>query len=379
MALPATKTVVAMKDTSNADLTIKATGFQWKWGYDYLKGEGEGIGFLSTLRRRAARDVRRPRKPKGERLPARGRQPAGRAGQQEGPHHHHRQRRDPRLVACRRSASSRTRSPASCATPGSAPRRSATYRGQCDELCGKEHALHADRRRRWCRRTTTRVGRRARRRRWPPQADDPNKVWDARPTSRRAARRSTPPTARPATRPTARACRPRSAARRLADRASAPTRRADRRRAERQAAAPRCRPWKQLSRHRHRRRHHLHQRTTGATRPAQIVQPAEVAGRAASNAATANTRTSIHERSHRPRPRRTATATTTTTARPHGLTRWVYDDQPQGHRHAVPVVLVHHVHGRRRAGADDPRRAVPARACSSSTPSSSTSSPRCTA
>lgn len=49
MALPATKTVVAMKDTSNADLTIKATGMQWKWGYDYLKGEGEGISFLSTL------------------------------------------------------------------------------------------------------------------------------------------------------------------------------------------------------------------------------------------------------------------------------------------------------------------------------------------
>ena len=49
MALPATKTVVAMKDTSNADLTIKATGMQWRWGYDYLKGEGEGISFLSSL------------------------------------------------------------------------------------------------------------------------------------------------------------------------------------------------------------------------------------------------------------------------------------------------------------------------------------------
>jgi len=49
MALPATKTVVAMKDTSAADLTIKATGIQWKWGYDYLTGEGEGIGFVSTL------------------------------------------------------------------------------------------------------------------------------------------------------------------------------------------------------------------------------------------------------------------------------------------------------------------------------------------
>ncbi|WP_230179721.1 cytochrome c oxidase subunit II [Aquabacterium sp. CECT 9606] len=49
MALPATKVVVAQKDTTNADLTIKATGYQWKWGYDYIKGEGEGIGFLSTL------------------------------------------------------------------------------------------------------------------------------------------------------------------------------------------------------------------------------------------------------------------------------------------------------------------------------------------
>jgi cytochrome c oxidase subunit 2 len=49
MALPATKTVVAMKDTSNADITIKATGMQWKWGYDYLKGDGEGISFLSAL------------------------------------------------------------------------------------------------------------------------------------------------------------------------------------------------------------------------------------------------------------------------------------------------------------------------------------------
>ena len=49
MALPATKVVVAMKDTSSADLTIKATGMQWKWGYDYIKGEGEGLGFVSTL------------------------------------------------------------------------------------------------------------------------------------------------------------------------------------------------------------------------------------------------------------------------------------------------------------------------------------------
>src|SRR6478736_9285614 len=49
MALPATRVLVAQKDTTNSDLTIKVTGYQWKWGYDYLKGEGEGLGFISTL------------------------------------------------------------------------------------------------------------------------------------------------------------------------------------------------------------------------------------------------------------------------------------------------------------------------------------------
>jgi cytochrome c oxidase subunit 2 len=49
MAIPATRAVVAQKDTSNADITIKATGYQWRWGYDYLKGEGDGISFISSL------------------------------------------------------------------------------------------------------------------------------------------------------------------------------------------------------------------------------------------------------------------------------------------------------------------------------------------
>ena len=49
MALPATKVLVAQKDTTNADLTVKVTGYQWKWGYDYLRGEGEGLAYISTL------------------------------------------------------------------------------------------------------------------------------------------------------------------------------------------------------------------------------------------------------------------------------------------------------------------------------------------
>jgi cytochrome c oxidase subunit 2 len=49
MALPATRMLVEQKDTSNPDVTIKATGYQWMWGYDYLNGPGEGVSFLSRL------------------------------------------------------------------------------------------------------------------------------------------------------------------------------------------------------------------------------------------------------------------------------------------------------------------------------------------
>nr|WP_242466440.1 cytochrome c oxidase subunit II [Thiohalobacter sp. COW1] len=46
MAFPATKALIAMEDTSNSDVSIKVTGYQWKWQYEYLD---EGIGFFSTL------------------------------------------------------------------------------------------------------------------------------------------------------------------------------------------------------------------------------------------------------------------------------------------------------------------------------------------
>jgi len=49
MALPATRTVVAMKDTSSADLTVKVTGYQWKWGYEYIDGPAKGVKYLSNL------------------------------------------------------------------------------------------------------------------------------------------------------------------------------------------------------------------------------------------------------------------------------------------------------------------------------------------
>ncbi len=46
MAIPATKTLIAMETTGDADMTVQVTGYQWKWKYDYLE---DGIGFLSVL------------------------------------------------------------------------------------------------------------------------------------------------------------------------------------------------------------------------------------------------------------------------------------------------------------------------------------------
>ena len=64
IAWPATSVLIAQRDTSNPDLTIKVTGFQWKWGYDYIKGEGEGISFVSKLA--TPREQIENKAPKGE-------------------------------------------------------------------------------------------------------------------------------------------------------------------------------------------------------------------------------------------------------------------------------------------------------------------------
>ena len=46
MAIPSTATLIHMEDTTEADLTVKVTGYQWKWRYDYLDS---GIHFYSNL------------------------------------------------------------------------------------------------------------------------------------------------------------------------------------------------------------------------------------------------------------------------------------------------------------------------------------------
>jgi cytochrome c oxidase subunit 2 len=48
LAVPAAETLIRMEDTRDADLTIKVTGLQWRWQYDYID---EGVKFYSVLDR----------------------------------------------------------------------------------------------------------------------------------------------------------------------------------------------------------------------------------------------------------------------------------------------------------------------------------------
>jgi cytochrome c oxidase subunit 2 len=143
MALPATSTVVDMKDTSNADITIKATGMQWKWGYDYMEGEGKGISFLSNLstpREQIGEPGVAPTQPRGE---------------------HYLMEVDNevvvpvnkkiRIVLTANDVIHAWMIPAFGVKQDAIPgfvrdtwfksERIGTFRGQCAELCGKEHAF----------------------------------------------------------------------------------------------------------------------------------------------------------------------------------------------------------------------------------------------
>ncbi len=174
MALPATKTVVAMKDTSNADLTIKATGMQWKWGYDYLKGEGEGISFLSNLST-PREQVNDPSKPKNNEyllevdndvvVPV---------------------NKKVRIVTTANDVIHAWAIPAFGVKQDAIPgfvrdtwfkaEKVGIYRGQCSELCGKEHAfmpivvnvLSAEDYTKWVD---------GKKKEMASKADDPNKVY----------------------------------------------------------------------------------------------------------------------------------------------------------------------------------------------------------
>jgi cytochrome c oxidase subunit II len=138
IAWPVTKVVIAQKDTSAPDLTIKVTGYQWKWGYDYLRGEGEGISFVSTLA--TPRDQIEGKAPKGEHYLLEVDHelvvPVG---------------KKIRVITTAADVIHAWWIPAFGAKQDAIPgflrdtwfraEQPGTYRGQCTELCGKEHGF----------------------------------------------------------------------------------------------------------------------------------------------------------------------------------------------------------------------------------------------
>jgi cytochrome c oxidase subunit 2 len=174
MALPATKALVAQKDTTNAELTIKATGYQWKWGYDYIKGEGEGIGFISTLDN-AQREMSNAGKPSGDDYLLKVDNPmVVPVGKKI------------RIITTANDVIHAFAVPAfgikQDAIPGFVrdtwfrAEKTGDFYGQCQELCGKEHAympihvkvLSAEDYSKWVD---------AEKKKMAAKADDPNKVW----------------------------------------------------------------------------------------------------------------------------------------------------------------------------------------------------------
>jgi len=173
IAWPVTKTVIAQKDTSAPDLTIKVTGYQWKWGYDYIKGEGEGISFVSMLS--TPREQIEGNAPKGENYLLEVDNevvvPVG---------------KKVRVLVTAADVIHAWWIPAFGAKQDAIPgflrdtwfraNEPGTYRGQCTELCGKEHGympivvrvVSAEDYSRW-------VG--ERKKTMAAAADDPTKAW----------------------------------------------------------------------------------------------------------------------------------------------------------------------------------------------------------
>ena len=173
MAWPATKTILEIRDTTSPDITIKATGFQWKWGYDYLKGEGEGISFLSALS--TPQDQITGKEKKGE--------------------HYLLEVDNPLVVPVNKKVRVLTTAndvihawmvPAFGVKQDAIPgfvrdtwfraAKEGTYRGQCAELCGKDHGfmpivvevVSAEKYSAWVA---------DQRKKLAAAADDPNKKW----------------------------------------------------------------------------------------------------------------------------------------------------------------------------------------------------------
>ena len=171
MMFPATKTVLEMKDTSASDLTIKVTGYQWKWNYDYLQ---DGFNFYSNLSTPRAQIEGTEKKGENYLLEVDNPMvvPVG---------------KKVRVVITAEDVLHAWWVPAFGVKQDAIPgfvrdawfiaEREGTFRGQCAELCGKEHAfmpivvevLSEPKYFAWVQQQKDKA---------KALADDPSKVWD---------------------------------------------------------------------------------------------------------------------------------------------------------------------------------------------------------
>jgi len=173
MAFPATRTVLAMRDTSAPDMTVKVTGYQWKWSYDYLQ---EGFGFYSNLKTPLAQIENR--EAKGENYLLEVDNPLVVPVDTK-----------VRLLITANDVLHAWWVPAFGVKQDAIPgfvrdawfkaEKVGTYRGQCAELCGKEHGFMP---------VVVEVKSKedyatwlaAQKQKLAAAADDPNKAWDAK-------------------------------------------------------------------------------------------------------------------------------------------------------------------------------------------------------
>lgn len=138
IAFPATSALVEMRDSSQPDLTIKATGYQWKWGYEYVTGDAAGVKFMSVMS--TPREQIDNKAPKGEHYLLEVDHPlVVPVGKKV------------RVLLTATDVIHNWSVPAFAVKTDAVPgflrdtwfraEKEGTYRGQCSELCGKDHGF----------------------------------------------------------------------------------------------------------------------------------------------------------------------------------------------------------------------------------------------
>ncbi len=138
IAVPATTTLVEMRDSAQPDLTIKATGYQWKWGYEYVTGDAAGVKYMSVMS--TPREQIENKAPKGEHYLLEVDRPmVVPVGKKV------------RMLLTASDVIHNWSVPAFAVKADAVPGflrdtwfradKEGTYRGQCSELCGKDHGF----------------------------------------------------------------------------------------------------------------------------------------------------------------------------------------------------------------------------------------------